>query len=611
MSRMAEPVRAFSLAALGAKKAEECAFGVCQSFSGRKWRFTTIDAMRQQALQHEGLSAPLAALLAARGVEAAEAADFLEPKLKSHLPDPYRLAHMERAAERFADAVSRGETIAVLGDYDVDGGCAAAMLLGYLRALKRDALLHIPDRMTEGYGPQPAAMRKLAAEGAKIIVTVDCGASSHTAHDAARAAGVDSIVLDHHAVSENPPAFAHVNPNGPDDKSGFTYLCGTGVSFLFLVAVQRVLRERGWFAHENIREPDLLEFLDLVALATIADVVQLIGLNRAFVRQGLRRLDMLTRPGIAALARLAKTEPPFAPYHLGFVFGPRINAGGRVGRCDLGARLLSGVLAADETERFAADLDLYNRERQAIEAAILVEAQAMAEVQAEKNFIFLAGEGWHAGVVGIVAGRLKEQFAKPVFVAGFEGSDAPGRGSARSVTGIDLGALVREAMAAGLITTGGGHAMAAGFSLTWAQREGFAAFLEQKLADAGGALQAARELFIDAPLSAAGAGLELLAELDRAGPFGAGNPEPLFGFANMQLAYAEVVGTDHIRARLVGADGAAVNAIAFRTASMPLGQGLLAARGRQVHVVGRLKRDVYGGVARVQLHLEDAALAGL
>jgi single-stranded-DNA-specific exonuclease len=586
------------------------ALGVAQSFSGRGWRFRAYDEAKARALSLSGTTAALAQILSARGITSDGVEGFLEPRLKALLPEPYRIAHMETAVSRFVDAIVKQERIAVFGDYDVDGACAAALLLKYLRGVGADPLLYIPDRVREGYGPSASAVRTLHGNGAVLLVTVDCGAASHEAFAAAREIGLDSIVLDHHAVEENPPVLAHVNPNGPDDRSGYTYVCSAGLVFIFLVGVQRQLRQKGWFAASGRTELDLLDFLDLVALATIADVVPLIGVNRAFVRQGLRKLQKLERPGLAALARLAAVTPPFSPYHLGFIFGPRINAGGRVGRCDLGARLLASDAVA-EADEIASALELNNRERQAIEASIIESAHAMAAMQSDKTCLLVTGEGWHQGVVGIIAGRLKERHAKPVFVAGFDpqSRDSIGRGSARSVPGVDIGALVRQARSEGLLTAGGGHAMAAGFSVLRDNLEAFRQFLDAQLGPQGDTIRKARDLIADAIVSAGGLTLMLLDDIERAGPFGAGNPEPVFLMPDMLIAYAEVVAGAHVRLRLTSRDGAAIAAIAFREADSKLGKGLLGARGRRIHVTGRLKRDDYGGTPKIQLHLEDAAPA--
>ena len=588
--------------------AAQYALGVAHSFSGRAWRFRAFDEAQARALSLSGTSAALAQILAARGVTRDGAENFLEPKLKALLPEPYRIAHMEAAVSHFAEAIIAKETIAVFGDYDVDGACASALLVKYLRGLGLAPLLYIPDRMKEGYGPSDSAVRRLREDGASLLVTVDCGAASHDAFSAAREVGLDAIVIDHHAVERNPPVLAHVNPNGPDDASGFTYICSAGLVFIFLVAVQRHLRDKGWFASTGTSETNLLAYLDIVALATIADVVPLLGVNRAFVRQGLRTLQRLERPGLAALSRIAAVNPPFTAYHLGFAFGPRINAGGRVGRCDLGARLLATDDAA-EADELATALDLNNRERQAIESAIIEAAQAMAMGQSDRNAVMVAGDGWHHGVVGIVAGRLKERYARPSFVAGFD-SAGLGRGSARSVPGVDVGALVRRAHDEGLLEAGGGHAMAAGFSIRRDKLEAFRDFLDRNLNVQRDVILTARDLVADTVVSAGGATLALLDDLDRAGPFGAGNPEPVFTMPDMLVAYAEIVGSTHVRLRLTGRDGTAIGGIAFREADTALGQGLMKSRGRRVHVAGKLKRDDYGGTARIQLHLEDAAPAG-
>lgn len=591
-----------------APDAPDFALGVRRSFSGRAWRLRPHDGEVARRFELAGLSPTLAQLLAARGIGAQDQEAFLNPRIKTHLQDPLVLSGMAEAAERFAQAVMSGECIGVIADYDVDGAASAALVLRFLRSLGVQAQLHVPDRIRDGYGPSVRAMHELRERGCTLVLTVDCGAAAHDALAAAGERGLHVVVLDHHAVDENPRAFAHVNPNGPDDTSGLTHLAATGVTFVFLVAAQRRLRELGWFEKSRIAEPDLLASLDLVALATIADVVPLKGVNRAFVRQGLKILDALERPGMAALARAAGIAPPFTPYHLGFMFGPRINAGGRVGRSDLGALLLATEDVA-EAERLAAELDRHNRERQAIEAAILEAANALALQQTEAPFVFVSSEGWHAGVVGIVAGRLKDRHCKPALVAGFE--NGLGRGSARSVAGVDLGAIVRGARQAGLLETGGGHAMAAGFSLRSDRLADFTAFLHEALEPQRERIATASDLMADGLVSISGASIALLDDVARAAPFGAGNPEPMFLVPDATVAYADVVGTNHVRLRLLARDGASLAAIAFRAADAPLGQGLLKARGKRVHVAGKLRLDTYKDEAKVQLHIEDAAPAGV
>ncbi|HEX3756374.1 MAG TPA: single-stranded-DNA-specific exonuclease RecJ [Rhizomicrobium sp.] len=588
-----------------AERRPDAAFAVARSFSGRRWVFKQVDAAIERALARE-TSPVLARLLASRGVGADAAADYLAPRLKNLLPDPLVLKDMDKAIARLAAALTGGERIAVFGDYDVDGSTSAALLSDFLSAMGTPPRLYIPDRMTEGYGPSPAAMRLLRGEGASLLVTVDCGAAAVAALQEARTAGLDVVVLDHHRVEIAPPALAHVNPNQPGDGSGLGYLCAAGVTFLFLVGLNRHLRETGFYEDRKIVEPDLRLFLDLVGLATVCDVVPLTGLNRAFVRHGLGQLSRMARPGLQALAGVAKATPPFSPYHLGFVFGPRINAGGRVGRSSLGLDLLT-TRAPEAAEEFALQLDLHNRERRAIEKLILEEAVAMAALQDNAPFLLVAGDGWHAGVVGIVAGRLKERFGKPAFVAGFEGG--MGRGSARSIAGIDVGAIMRAAREAGAIESGGGHAMAAGFSLMQDRLGEFRRFLEEQFGGAGPALATAAELEIDAVISPGGINLALLAEIAAAGPFGAGNPEPLVAVPDARVAFADLVGGEHVKLRLVGGDGARIGAIAFRAAGTALGEGLLASRGKTIHAVGRLRQDDWGGVARVQLEIQDAAAA--
>ncbi len=584
---------------------EATAFGVSRSFAGRRWLLKLVDAAVERDLLRE-ISPVLSRLLALRGITAKEAADYLAPKLKNLLPDPDVLKDMPAAVARVSAALVAGERIAVFGDYDVDGSTSAALLSDFLTALGAAPRVYIPDRMTEGYGPSPAAMNVLHAEGMNLVITVDCGAAAIAALEEAKTLGMDVVVLDHHRVDIAPPALAHVNPNQPDDTSSLGHLCAAGVSFLFLVALNRHLRVIGLYEERGIAEPDLRLFLDLVGLATICDVVPLEGVNRAFVRFGLGQISTLSRPGLAALAGVAGAKGPFTPYHLGYVFGPRINAGGRVGRSSLGVDLLT-AREPDKANDFAAQLDLHNKERQAIEKLILEEAIAQGALQANAPFVLVSGDGWHPGVVGIVAGRLKERFGKPAFVAGFEGG--MGRGSARSIPGIDLGGIIRAAAEAKVIEYGGGHAMAAGFSLTSSQLEGFRKFVETRFSGAGPALAAANDLCLDAVLSPAGANVALVQEIAAAGPFGAGNPEPLLGLPDVRVAFADIVGKAHVKLRLGGGDGTLLDAIAFRAVGTPLGEGLLASRGKVIHVAGRLRQDDWNGRIRVQLEIEDASPA--
>jgi single-stranded-DNA-specific exonuclease len=598
--------RASSLASDSTRLAgTDFALGIDSSFSRRTWRMRMAGGEMLRALELAGYSASVAQLLATRGITPDRAGQYLDPKIRDLLPDPYALAQMELAANRFADAIMRRERIAVLADYDVDGACSAALIQQYLDQFGIEAMLHVPDRLTEGYGPSAGAIRGLHARGASLLVTLDCGATAVAPFAAARECGLDVIVLDHHPVETNPPVFAHVNPNGPDDRGELRSICAAGLSFVFLVAVQRVLRDQRWFSSAGFSEPDLMAQLDLVALATVADVVPLIGLNRAFVRQGLRRLESLQRPGFAALARVANSNPPYSAYNLGFVFGPRINAGGRVGRCDLGARLLS-TKDSGIADNLAAELDRHNRERQAIEAGILATATEMAGSQRDWPFVLVGGNGWHPGVVGIIAGRLKDRHAKPALVAGFpdDGAEAVGRGSARSAGNVDLGAVIRAAHSEGILDAGGGHAMAAGFSIRRSRLAEFEAFLGSRIDMAPATIP---ELQLDSMISTAGANLALLDDIQQVGPFGSGNSEPLFLLPDVLLVYAAVAGGEHVRIRAVGRDGQGIGAIAFRAAKSELGAALLGARGRRVHLAGKLRRDDFDGVPKAQLHLEDAA----
>ncbi len=586
--------------------------GVEKSVCGRAWHDRLDERGNARALaivQRHGTPELLARIVAGRGVEPDETEAFLDPTVRRLLPDPDVLTGMPAAAARLADAVERGEKVAIFGDYDVDGATAAATLARFLRHAGTDALIHIPDRIFEGYGPNIEAIRALAERGARLLVTVDCGTTSHDALTAAQALGLDVVVIDHHQADEVlPPALALVNPNRLDDLSGLGHLAACGLTFVTVVAVNRELRRRG-FWNDVRREPDLLDLLDLVALGTVADVVPLKGLNRAFVAKGLLAMRRRESVGLTALMDAARLSGPPEPWHLGFLLGPRINAGGRIGRADLGVRLL---LERDPAEAaaLAAELDRLNRERQVIEQATLAEAEAeaMAALGIEEKgaVVVTAGQGWHPGVVGLVAARLKERFNRPAFAIALEpGGSATGSG--RSIAGADLGAAVRHAVATGLLIKGGGHAMAAGITLAPDGLAAFRAYLEETL---GAAVEAARRddaLRIDGALSAGAASVALHAEIARAGPFGAGNPEPVFAFPAHMIAYAEEVGQVHVRARLRSGDGSMLAAIAFRAAGKPLGNALIANRGRSMHVAGCLSLDRWQGEERVQLRLIDAA----
>ena len=585
---------------------------VQKSVCGRAWRDRLDERGSARALsmtQRHNVSELLARVLAGRDVPIDDVAEFLDPTVRRLMPDPDVLTDMPAAASRIADAVEKGEQIAIFGDYDVDGATSAAVLAKFLRAAGRDPLIHIPDRLFEGYGPNTPAVESLAERGAKLLVTVDCGTTSIEPLTRARELGLDTVIIDHHQADETlPPAVAVVNPNRLDDLSGLGYLAAVGLVFLTVVAVNRELRRRG-FWHVLRPEPDLLDFLDLVALGTVADVVPLKGLNRAFVAKGLIAMRSRDHVGLTALMDAARLNGPPECWHLGFLLGPRINAGGRIGRADLGVRLL---LEADpiEAATMAAELDRLNRERQVIEQQTVAEAEAeaMAALGLEEKgaVVVTAGHGWHPGVVGLVAARLKEHYGRPAFAIALEPGGI-GTGSGRSIPGVDLGAAVRHAVATGLLIKGGGHAMAAGVTLLPEKLAPFRAYLEETLAERVEAARHEDALLIDGALSAAGANIALHADIARAGPFGAGHAEPVFALPSHTISYAEEVGQAHVRARLRSGDGATINAIAFRAAGKPLGKALLEGRGRSVHAAGTLALDRWQGEERLQLRLMDIA----
>jgi single-stranded-DNA-specific exonuclease len=588
--------------------------GVENSATGRAWRDRLDKRGASRALaiaQRHELPELLARILAGRNVEADAVEAFLDPTIKRTMPDPNVLTAMPEAATRIADAVVRGESIAIFGDYDVDGATSAAVLARFLRFGGVEPIIHIPDRLFEGYGPNVEAVRALAARGATLLVTVDCGTTSIEPLGEAKALGMDAVVIDHHQADEAlPPAVAIVNPNRRDDLSGLGYLAAVGLVFMTVVAVNRELRARGFWT-EARPEPDLLAFLDDVALGTVADVVPLIGLNRAFVAKGLLVLRRREQPGLVSLMDVARLSGPPEAWHLGFLLGPRINAGGRIGRADLGVRLLMETDPI-EAAKIAAELDRLNRERQAIEQETLAqaEAEAMAALGIEEKgaVVITAAEGWHPGVVGLVAARLKEKFGRPAFAIALEPGGI-GTGSGRSITGVDIGRAVRRAVAEGLLVKGGGHAMAAGVTLRKGALAQLRAFLETALSADVATARRASGLMIDGAVSAAGVNLDLVAMIERAGPFGSGNPEPVIALPAHTVTYAEEVGQAHMRVRLKSADGASVNAIAFRAAGQKLGTALLQNRGRQVHAAGSFAIDRWQGEERVQFRLTDIAVA--
>ncbi|GAA0298135.1 single-stranded-DNA-specific exonuclease RecJ [Rhodovulum strictum] len=572
------------------------------SATGRRWTGPTPEQARQaEALEQAARLPPaVAAVLARRGVppEAAEA--FLDPTLKDLLPDPLSLRDMGAAAERFLAALRGRERIAVFADYDVDGGASAALILSWLRAMGHRATLYIPDRIDEGYGPNVPAMAALASDH-DLIVCVDCGTLSHEPIAAAR--GADVIVLDHHLGAETlPPALAVVNPNRQDESGDLGHLCAAGVVFLMLVEVNRQMRAAG------MAGPNLIEFLDLVALATVADVAPLTGVNRALVRQGLKVMARRARPGLVALADVARMTSAPTPYHLGFLLGPRVNAGGRIGQADLGARLLA-TPDPHEAAALAEKLDRLNTERREIEAAVREAALAQAEARGlDGPLVWAAGEGWHPGVVGIVASRLKELANRPAVVIGLEGDQ--GKGSGRSVSGVDLGASVQRLAAEGWLLKGGGHRMAAGLTVARDRLDEAMARLGSLLAKQGAAEGGPRDLRLDGLLMPGAATVDLVDRLDTAGPFGAAAPAPRFAFAAMALGFVRRVGETHLKIGFGDGTGPRLDAIAFGAFDTPLGPLLEAHGGARFHLAGRLEINDWGGRRQVQLRLEDAARAG-
>lgn len=553
------------------------------------------EAMEQQT----GLPPALCRILVARAVAPEDIDLFLAPALRDLLPDPMTLLDMELAAERLIAAVDRGEKVAIFADYDVDGGSSAALLLDWLRQRGRDATLYVPDRIDEGYGPNEPAMTELAAKH-DLIVCVDCGTVSFAAIAAAK--GADVVILDHHLGGETlPDALAVVNPNRQDESGDLAHLCAAAVVFMVLVDANRRLKARG------TKGPDLMSMLDLVALATVADVAPLIGVNRALVRQGLKVMARRARPGLAALADVANLSSPPSAYTLGFVFGPRVNAGGRVGRADLGARCLS-TRDPHEAQSLAEKLDALNTERREIENAVRDAALEQAEARGlEAPLVWAAGEGWHPGVVGIVAARLKEATNRPAVVIGLDGDE--GKGSGRSVTGVDLGHAVQKLAAEGLLLKGGGHRMAAGLTVARDQLEAAMARLSELLAKQGAGASGPRDLRLDATLMPGAATVELIELIEAAGPFGQSAPAPRFAFPDAKILHAKQVGSGHLKVSVGDGLGARLDAIAFGAFDSDLGPTLMNHGGARFHLAGRLEINHWGGRQIPQLRLEDAARA--
>lgn len=591
--------------------------GIRQSATGARWQEarravndTDLDRLSRGLTEaYDDMPLPVARLLAARGIDRDQLPSFIEPKLRDLLPDPSRFKDLNKAVARLADCVEAGEPIGVFGDYDVDGACAAALLVWVMRDLGVSVDVHIPDRFTEGYGPNQAALMALGERGASLIVTVDCGITAHAPLAAVASTGMDVIVIDHHiAGPELPKAHSVINPNRLDEDGTYGHLCAAGVTFIVLVGLIRELRRRDFFGTERT-PPDLMMRLDLVALATVCDVVPLAGLNRAFVGQGIKIMAQRRHPGLTRLADAAGMKAAPDTYALGFLLGPRINAGGRIGSSQTAVQLLS-TLSDDEATGLAAKLDQLNAERRQIEQDIREQAIDRALQAPDTPVIVLSDKSWHEGVIGIVAGRLKERFGKPACVIAMS-DDGVGKGSGRSIPGFRLGSAVIAAHQAGILLGGGGHDMAAGFSIDAANLDAFATFLAQRMEKDlnGQAPQLVRE--VSGTLSTQGAQPELTDWLEKLGPFGSGNPEPRFVLPDCKVKFAKPVGETgaHISCRLDDGSGVTLNAIAFQAGGAPLGNLLLdAADGRHIHILGRLKRDNFRGGRAMQIEIEDAAM---
>ncbi|GAA5050642.1 single-stranded-DNA-specific exonuclease RecJ [Erythrobacter westpacificensis] len=584
--------------------------GVERSLSGKSWQWRGGN-MQVDGDVHALGNDITTQLLLSRGVSPDDLDRHRQPSLRDFLPDPSQFSDMERAAERIADAVISQETVTIYGDYDVDGATSSALMIRLLRMLGHDARHYIPDRLLEGYGPSGEALLKIGQDGSSLIVTVDCGAMAHEALGMAHEAGIDVIVVDHHKCSPDlPRTYALVNPNRLDENdlaASHGHLAAVGVAFLLAVAVVRTLRERDYF--KDRPEPNLMALLDLVALGTVADVAAIRGLNRAFVAQGLKVMGKRANTGMAALIDASRLKAAPKCSDCGFALGPRINAGGRVGEATLGVRLLT-TEDPDEAREIAAQLSQLNEERRAIEAAVQEEAEAQLAAQPNRAVICVAGKGWHPGVIGIVAGRIKEKTGKPSLAIALDAESGQGKGSGRSIPGVDLGAAIIAARQAGLLVAGGGHAMAAGLTVEAEQLEAFSEWLDEKLADKVARASAEQTMLLDISIAPGGLTPDLVETLEGAGPYGVGWPGPRVAVGPVHIVKADVVGNDHLRIIAAGQDGRSFKAIAFQAANSEMGQSILhGARGRRLWLAGRAKIDDWGARPAAELHLEDAAWA--
>lgn len=583
---------------------------VNRSAKGQRWVARLQDTRTAEAMaqQHE-LPEILCRVLAGRGVGIDEAEAFLNPTLRTLMPQPSAFRDMEKGAARLAQAIRSGEKIGIISDYDVDGVSSASLMLRFLKAVGSSAHVYIPDRVSEGYGPSEKAVQALKDEGTQLLLTLDCGVLSHDPLAHAASLGLETIIVDHHqAGAELPEAHAVINPNRQDDVSGQGHLCAAGVVMILVAATNKLLREQGHYA-DSIAEPNMLQWLELVALATVCDVVPLKGLNRAYVTQGLKIMARRENPGLAALADVAGLKRRPDVYALGFMLGPRLNAAGRVGHADEALALLSAT-DRGEAANLARNLDDLNRKRQTIEMRAVDEALAQAELSLGKErkpaIIVASAEGWHPGVVGLVAARLKERFRLPAFALAINGKTGLAVGSGRSVTGVDLGSAVRAAMEQGILVKGGGHAMAAGLTVANEKLAELRQFLDDALSSQ---VEAARDdaLLVDGALTATGATLDLIELLEQAGPYGSAHPSPMFVFPAHRVVYADAAGTDHIRCTIASSDGTRMKAIAFRVMGTQLGELLLSERQMPLHIAGRLVADEWGAKRQPSLQIEDAA----
>ena len=590
--------------------ASELFLNIAKSIKGQVWQARPLDQRTATAIsQRLELPEIIGRVMAARGVSVDDSEAWLNPTIRGLMPKPSALMDLEKGAARLAQAIITHEKIGVISDYDVDGVSSAALLLRFLRAVGSDAMVYIPDRISEGYGPSEMAVTALKEQGAELLLTLDCGVLSHDPLAHAADLGFTTIIVDHHqAEAELPHALAVINPNRQDDISGQSHLCAAGVVFLLLAATNKVLREKGHYA--TSLEPNMLQWLDLVALATVADVVPLKGLNRAYVTQGLRVMARRDNLGIACLSDVGGLKRRPDTYALGFVLGPRLNAAGRVGHADEALALLT-TMDKGEASTLAHQLNDLNRHRQAIELRVVDEAVAQAEVsmgnERKPAVLIVAAENWHPGVVGLAASRLKDRYGLPALVLAINKTTGHATGSGRSINGVDLGKAVRAASDSGLLIKGGGHAMAAGMTLEVAKLGALRQFMEDTLTSAV-AENSTRALLVDGALTASGATLDLIELLDQAGPYGSGNPSPMFVFPAHRITYADRVGTDHVRCTLVSANGTKLKAIAFRALGTELGELLLAERQHPIHVAGRLVADEWGSKRVPSLQIEDAGV---